>query len=247
MTRRVLPVLLALLAVVVWQAPARAAGHTVTLATSGPSPSALTISAGDTVTFKAADANTYHLRRTGGSWTVPATVTQSKPFTTEPFTQPGTYSYTMSFDTLIGPSPPQSGSIVVPATAPSPSPTAAPSASASARPTTSARPSASASPTAVPTASGVALPPPIVGGVVPSATPSASAGPMPQVAPPVAAGSPEPSATTAVSYAPKAGIVQRSAHGIGLPAVLAAVGVVGVVSLLVRFLLAAPEARPDIG
>jgi hypothetical protein len=37
--------------------------------------------------------------------------------------------------------------------------------------------------------------------------------------------------------------VQHSAHRYGLPALLSLVGIVGVLSLLVRFLLAQPVAR----
>jgi plastocyanin len=241
-------VLLALLAVLVWQSPAQAATHTVTLATSGPSPSAVTIKAGDTVTFRAGDGNTYHVRRTAGSWTFSATVTQAKPATTPAFTKPGTYSYEMTFDTLIGPSPPQSGSVVVPSS--TPSPTASPTRSAAPRPsaTASVRPVASPSTTAVPTQTGVAVPPPIQGAVIPTPSVTPSTGPVPQVAPPVLPGAPTPDPTpsASVTYSDKK-LTQGSAHGIGLPAALAVVGVVGVVSLLVRLLLAAPEARPRVG
>lgn len=247
--RRVLPVVLALLAVVMWQAPAQAAGHTVTLATSGPSPSALTIKAGDTVTFKASDANTYHLRRTSGAWTFTATVTSAKPFTTPAFTAPGTYGYAMTFDTLIGESPPQDGSVVVPSSTPSPSPTPTTTKSASPRPSASAapRPSGSASPTAVPTQSGVAVPPPIEGGVVPTPGVTPSTGPQPQVAPGLSpSATPLPSGSP-VKYGSKGQLAGKSTHALGLPTALAVVAVVGVVSLLVRLLLAAPEARPDVG
>lgn len=246
--RRVLPVVLALLAVLVWQSPASAATHTVTLATSGPSPSAITIKAGDTVTFKASDANTYHVRRTSGSWTFSATVTSGKPATTRAFASAGTYAYSMTFDTLLGESPPQNGSIVVPASSPSPTPskTSAPRPSASASP--SAHPAGSPGAGAAPTQTGVAIPPPITGAVVPTPSVTPSSGPVPQVAPPALPDTPtpEPSKATSVTYSDKK-LTQGSAHGFGLPAALAVVGVVGVVSLIVRLLLAAPEARPDVG
>ena len=244
--RRVLPVVLALLAVLVWQSPAQAATHTVTLATSGPSPSAITIRAGDTVTFKASDANTYHVRRTSGSWTFTATVTSGKPVTTRAFSTAGTYAYSMTFDTILGESPPQSGSIVVPATSPSPTPTK--SAAPRPSPSASSRPAGSPSATAAPTQSGVAIPPPITGAVVPTPSVTPSTGPVPQVAPPAAPSTPtaDPSTTASVTYSDKK-LTQGSAHGFGLPAALAVVGVVGVVSLIVRLLLAAPEARPDVG
>ena len=48
---------------------------------------------------------------------------------------------------------------------------------------------------------------------------------------------------TDIAYGGKSGIVQGSPHRYGLPAALAVVGIVGVLSLLVRFLLAQPEAR----
>lgn len=245
MTRRLLVVLLGLLAVLFLPAAAHAAGHTVTLSTGGPSPSAITISAGDTVTFRAGDANTYHVRRSAGSWTFSATVTSAKPATTPPFTEAGTYSYTTTFDTLLGESPASNGSITVPATPPSPTPSASPSARPSA--TASARPSASVSPSAVPSPSGVAVPPPIGGAVVPTPTATPSA----QRAPVVATGRPSPtplssSPVPVVDYADPAEIAQDSAHGFGLPAALAVVAAVGVVSLIVRILLAAPEARPRV-
>lgn len=247
MLRRLLPGVLALLAVLLWQSPAHAATHTVTLATSGPSPSAVTIRPGDTVTFKAGDGNTYHLRRTSGAWAFTATVTQAKPVTTPAFGAAGTYAYEMTFDTLIGPSPPQGGSIVVPTTTPSPS--ASPTGSTAPRPSATAAvpPGPSATPAAGPTQTGVAVPPPIEGAVVPTPSGTPSAGPVPQVAPALPS-TPEPqaTATSEVTYSDTK-LTQGSAHGIGLPAALAVVGVVGVVSLLVRLLLAAPEARPDVG
>lgn len=242
MTRRLLVALLGLLAVLFLPAPAQAAGHTVTLSTGGPSPSAITISAGDTVTFRAGDGNTYHVRRSAGTWTFSATVTSAKPVTTPPFTQAGTYSYTTTFDTLLGESPASNGSITVPATPPSPTPSASPSARPSA--TATPRPTASPSPSAAPSPSGVALPPPIVGGVEPTPTGSPSAQPAPVVAVGRPSASPlPPSPVPVVDYADPTEIAQGSAHGFGLPATLAVVAVVGVVSLIVRILLAAPEAR----
>jgi plastocyanin len=234
-----------MLAVLFVAAPARAAGHTVTLSNRGPSPSALTIALNDTVTFRAGDASTYHVRRSSGPWTFSATVTSSKPVTTSGFGTAGTYGYTVTFDTLLGESPPVNGSITVPA-APTPTPTPSASSSPSARPrpttTASAQPSATPSPSASP--SGVAVPPPIIGGVVPTPGPTPSGGPAPQVAAHPTALSPTPAAN--VDYAKPSEIVQRSAHGFGLPAALAAVAAVGVVSLIVRILLASPEARPGV-
>jgi hypothetical protein len=244
MTRRLLVTLLGVLAVLLVPVRADAAGHTVTLSAGGPSPSAITIAAGDTVTFKAGDANTYHVRRSSGSWSFTATVTSSKPVTTAPFESAGTYSYTVTFDTLLGQSPPSNGSITVPATPPSPTPSASPSAKPRPSATASARPSTSPTPSAAPTPSGQAVPPPIVGGVVPTPDVTPTGGPAPQVAP----GGPSPTALSpspvaAVDYARPSEIVQHSAHGFGLPAALAVVAVVGVVSLIVRILLASPEAR----
>ena len=250
MTRRLIVVLLGILAALALAPPSQAAGHTVTLSPNGPGPSALTIAANDTVTFKAGDANTYHVRRTAGSWTFDVVVTSSKPVTTKPFGT-GTYGYRTTFDTVLGESPSSSGSIVVPTKAtPSPttSPTSKPSASATSRPSASPSPSAGAS--ASVTASGVAVPPPITGGIIPTPDPSTSTGPQPQVAPtagglPTATASPTPLANA--SFADPSTIVQKSTHGFGLPVALAVVGVVGVVTLLVRFLLAAPEAQRPVG
>jgi plastocyanin len=242
-------VLTVLLGVLMTASPAHAAtNHVVTLATNGPQPGNVTIAVGDTVTFKAADGNTFHVRRTSGSWTFTATVTTAKPATTKAFTAAGTYGYSSTFDTILGESPPASGSVVVPASSPSPtakpSTTPKPSTSASPRPSASGSPS----PTAAPTQSGVAVPPPITGGVVPTPSPTpAPNGPAPQFpTTPDQTSSPTSAPAANVQYADPSGLVQKSRHGYGLPTLLAVVGIVGVATLLVRLLLAQPEARPDL-
>jgi hypothetical protein len=90
---------------------------------------------------------------------------------------------------------------------------------------------------------GVAVPPPISGGVVPTPAATPTLGPVPQVAPPGTRPSP-PTAGQAVqvAYGDHGAIVQRSAHRFGLPAVLALVAALGVLTLLGRVLLRAPEA-----
>jgi plastocyanin len=244
-TRRLLAVLFGLLLALVGLAsPAEAADHTVTLATSGPSPSAVTISVGDTVTFKAGDANTYHLRRSSGSWTFTATVTRAKPYTTASFPKAGTYGYTMTFDTLIGPSPPQGGSIVVPAPPPTPTPTAVATTKPSSRPTTKPV-GTTPSPAAAPSSTGVAVPPPITGAIIPTPVLTPSLGPAPQVATAGPTQTPSSSPLPHIDYGNPSGIAQKSPHGMGLPTALAVVAAVGVATLIVRILLAAPEAQPE--
>jgi plastocyanin len=236
-------VLTVLLGVLLTATPVHAAGkdHVVTLATNGPQPTNVTIVAGDTVTFKAGDGNTFHLRSTSTNWSVSAVVTSAKSLT-RAFTAAGTYRYSSTFDTLLGESPPANGSVVVPTSSPSPSASASPTAKPSSAVTS--RPSASAS--AVPTQSGVAVPPPITGGVVPTADPTTPSGPTPQFAPqPGQTASPTAAPAANVQYADPSGLVQGSRHGYGLPTLLAVVGIVGVATLLVRLLLAQPEARPE--
>ncbi|MCU1599500.1 MAG: hypothetical protein JWO22_209 [Frankiales bacterium] len=249
MTRRLLVLLLGMVAAVTLASPALAATHPVTLS-PGNGTVNVTVSAGDTVTFRAGDGSTYHVT-SGKGWSFAGTVTTAKPATTKPFNTPGTYAFTSTFDTVLGSAPSTGGSIVLPAKA-TPTPTtpasAKPSASATPKPSTSSslKPSASASATQ----SGVAVPPPITGGVIPTPDVSTSAGPQPQVAPTAggaAGATTSPTAVANTNFADPSTLVQKSPHGFGLPVALAVVAVVGVVTLLVRFLLAAPEAQRPVG
>ena len=245
-TRRLIVLLLGMLAALTMASPALAATHTVTLSPGNGSVN-VTVSSGDTVTFRASDASTYHVK-SGKGWTFSAAVTTAKPATTGAFTTPGTYTFTSTFDTVLGPAPSTGGSIVLPTKA-TPSPTtstsAKPSASTTSKPSASGAPKPSASASA--TQSGVAIPPPITGGVIPTPGVTTSTGPQPQVAgpPPSASPTAEPSSTPAAGagYGDPSGLTQSSPHGFGLPVALAVVAVVGVVTLLVRFLLATPEAE----
>lgn len=249
MTGRRLATLLgtALLLALSLVSPAAAATKTVTLSNQGPSPTSLTVAAGDTVRFVNSDSVSHTVARTSGAWTFTRQIAAGASATTAAFTKPGTYAYSDSF-TLVAVPQTRNGSIVVPVPpSPSPRPSASATPKPSAPPSPSVRPTAS--PTASPTtpaptasASGVAIAPGItIGGIAPSASPAASAVPGPDIASPQPGRSASPATT--VAYGGKSGIVQSSPHRYGLPALLALVGIVGVLSLLVRFLLAQPEAR----
>ncbi|MDX6215683.1 MAG: hypothetical protein QOG99_1267 [Frankiales bacterium] len=250
MTRRAIALLLGLLTALgvgLWTASdAWAATHVITLS-QGEQSTTVTIRAGDTVTFKNSDSSSHRVRSSGSNWSFDHTIAAGKSQLTAPFTRPGSYAFSDSYAIGIVPRT-VAGSIVVP-TSPSPSASPAPRPSATSRPSASAsaKPTTSASPSAAPTPSGIAVPPAIIGGVAPTPTASGSPGPPPQVAP----GGQTPSGTattpvTHVDYANPAGIVQHSSHGTGLPVALAVLAALGVLTLLIRVLLSAPEARHDI-
>jgi plastocyanin len=240
-------------------APAAAAAktHVVTVGVGGPDPSTVTVARGDRVQFHNSDQVAHRVRSSAGGWSYDSkdVAPGGRSPVTPAFTTAGTFRYTDAQVGLVV-RPPATGNVVVPSTTPSttpstrPSTTPAPSSSAGASPRPGATRSAGPAPgTAgpVPTQSGMAVLPGFGPGVVPTLpVPTPSTGPAPAVAPTV-----PPSATPAaavgddpvVTYGDKEGIVQGSAHRYGLPALLALVGIAGVVSLLVRFLLAQPAAR----
>ena len=242
MTRRLLAALGALLAVLLTPGIAQASVSKVSLTQNGPSPSTVTIKVGDTVAFTNTDSVTHTLRSTSSNWTFSATVA-AKATKSVTFPKPGTFDYSDTYNNILGLPQTAAGHVVVPKPQPSPTPSASPSSRPQPSATATARPYGSASPSAVPTSSGVALPPPIIGGGVPTPSATPSVGPVPQVAPGgVRPTSVSTSPAAQVEYANPHEIVQGSAHGFGLPAALAVVAAVGVVTLLVRILLAAPEA-----
>jgi plastocyanin len=229
---------LAAAALLLAAAPADASIRTVVLDATGPTPSTLTIAKGDIVNFFNNDSVNHKITHTVGSWTFTADIKANTGVATKPFTASGTYKYDDDFVIVAVPRKVE-GTIVVQASTPSPSPsptrapTPRPTTSPTARPTVG--PSATASPTPGPTGSGTAIGPGIGPGSTPSATPSPT-GPPPSLA------SPGASPVPGVSYSGR-GLIQGSPHGWGLPVVLALVGIAGVVSLLVRLLLAEPAAR----
>ena len=228
---------------------AQAATRTVTLSTQGPSPSAITIAKGDVVRFLNSDSVTHTITHTKGAWTFKAAIAAGKSATTTAFIASGTYNYKDEFVIAVVPQT-ASGSIVVPVAAPSPSATPSPRPSStpiptrspSAAATASSAASSSPSPAPNPTGTGTAIGPGLDVLSPPSPAPGQTLGPQPNVAPPAASGS---SAAVAggPSYGGKAGVVQGSAHRYGLPAALALVAITGLLSLLVRLLLAEPAAR----
>lgn len=223
--------------------PAQAATRTVTVGSQGPSPATLTIAKGDVVRFVNGDSVNHTIQRETGSWSFSATLGAGQSATTAPFRAAGTFGYTdvragvLFSDTF-------RGAVVVPAPPPAASPRPSATRSATPRPAPSGPPAPAPSPSAtpLPVPSGTAALPGFTLGPVPSSP--ASAVPAPALAPSVAAsGTPTPPAGVPVAYGGKDGIVQGSAHRYGLPALLALVAIGGVVSLLVRFLLAEPGAR----
>lgn len=230
---------------------AQAATKTITLSNQGESPASVSISVGDTVTF-VNSGNSTHQVDSGAGWTFHKAIAPGASATTPAFTRAGSFSYTDKYALL---ALPQSGggTITVTAVKPSPTPTPTPAPttsptpkpSASPKPSPSATTSASAAPTvtAAPAATGGTgvAPGLIIGGTVPTLSPSATGVPGPDIAGPLASDTGAPVAD--IAYGGKNGIVQGSPHRYGLPALLAVVGIVGVLSLLVRFLLSQPEAR----
>lgn len=250
MTRRLLLVTALALAVVGVASPSWAAAtHTVTLSATEQG-TTVTIRLGDTVTFDNTDGVTHHVKSQSPNWSLDQRVAAGKQVVTPPFGAAGTFTYTDSY--AFGPlTRTVSGSVVVPSqAAPSPTPSSRPSSAPSAQPS-APPPAAQPAPSAAPSASatpgaGVAVPPPISGGIIPTPGATAVPGLVPQVAPPGGAtpapaeASPAPAAD--VVYGDSRGIVQGSAHRFGLPAVLALVAALGVLTLLGRVLLRAPEA-----
>lgn len=223
---------------------AGAATATVTLNSNGPTPQRITINRGDRVTFVNQDTGSHTITNNAGAWTFRATIRPGASATTPSFSSGGQFGYSDVFFIAVVQQN-VNGFITVRAPSSTASPTPKPSATRS--PTPKPKPSAtrgptpqpaasSASPTSSPTPSGVAIVPGIGG--LPSII--TSGGPTPNVAPPESA---QVSGTPAVvAYGPKSEIAQSSAHRYGLPVVLALVAVVGVLSLLVRLLLAEPAA-----
>lgn len=219
--------------------PAQASIRTITLTAQGPSPAQLTIGKGDVVNFFNTDNVSHTVTRTTGGWAFNAVIEAGKSKATSTFTATGTFGYSDSHAVVLN----DAGTIVVkaaapaPTTSPKPSPKPSPTTSPVVKPTATSTPTAS--PTTQPTRSGTAIGPGIGVGTFPSASPGATAGPRPDVA------APEPSESGAVQnlgYSDR-GLVQDSPHRYGLPAALALVAILGVLSLLVRLLLAEPAAR----
>lgn len=209
---------------------ADAATRTVHLTNDGPVPASLTVRAGDHVVFVNDDTVPHQVTSQGGwqydSGPVPPSQTSAA---TPALTAPGTYRYSDVRGVVLLPTT-FTGSLVVPKPTPKPSPSA--SRSPSSRPTTPP-PTATRTPSPSPSASTAGPTPP------PTAPPSRTATPHP--VPSVTPGRPTPAPD--VRYGDPQALVQGSPHRYGLPALLAGVGVGGVLSLLVRVLLALPEGR----
>jgi plastocyanin len=218
---------------------------TISLTADGPKPANVTAAIGDTIQFKNDDSTFVHdVGNKSTNWPTANGSFDSGPLppgATYPvgkLTKAGTYLYEgKNLDSF-------SGQVVVPsATGPVPtkSPTAKPAASRTPAPQQST--TASPSPTG---GTGNIGPPPLAGGIIPPPSPLGGGSvPAPNVAPTLAG---EELPTVEPS-----GPVVAIGHGrlpepptgrkYGLPAALAAVGAVGVASLLVRLLLAHPAAR----
>lgn len=226
--------------------PASAAARTVTLTNSGPSPASITINAGDRIVFVNADDTNHTVTDNAGPWSFRASIAPGRSASTGAFSSAGHYGYNDSFFVTVvqqnvegsievrAAPPPTPKPTVKPTAKPSPSRTPAPSASATRTP--SATPSPSATATATPTGTETVAPSPSIG-TLPVITLPPTTGPTPAVAPPVA------SPTAAIAYGPVSEIAQPSAHRYGLPVLLALLAAAGVLSLLVRFLLAQPAGE----
>lgn len=240
--RLALAAALALLGVVALGSPAQAETKVVTLGQQGPAPQIVDIKVGDAVRFTNSDDVAHTVASSGGGWSFSRTIAAGASATTPVFTRACVCTYTDDHTVVVVPQQ-DTGTVRVAASTPSPSPTRPtprPTTSPAPRPSPSSSTAPSASPTPAPTQSGVALGPGLDPGVLPTAGPTATPGPRPDLAGP----SPSVAPVAGPAYAGKDGIVQGSPHRYGLPAALAVVAVVGVVSLLVRLLLAQPEARP---
>ena len=235
---------LLLLSVVVVAGPAGAATRTVTLNGSGPSPRSVTINVGDRVSFFNDDSVSHTVTDNAGPWTFRATLRPGTSAVTPAFSRAGHYGYNDAFVVTVFQQN-VDGAIEVRSTAPSPTPkptatqtaTPKPSATRSASPSVSPRatsaPSPSGSASAAPTDSprATAVPTVTLGTVSPEPEPSAS-----ESAPAVAS----PGGSPTIAYGPTSQIAQGSAHRYGLPVLIALLAAAGVLSLLVRFLLAQP-------
>jgi hypothetical protein len=206
---------------------ASAATRTVHLTNDGPVPKSLTVKPGDRVVFVNDDTVPHQVTSQGGwqydSGPIPPSQTSSA---TPALTAPGSYRYSDVRGIVLLPTT-FTGSLVVPKPAPKPTPT--PSRTPSSHPTTPPPPSVT--PSATPSSS-VVTPPPTL---PPSQTPT------PQPVPSATPGSPTPAPD--LRYGDPQALVQSSPHRYGLPALLAGVGVGGVLSLLARVLLSLPEGR----
>lgn len=244
--------------------PAHAAVKDIRLTQDGPDPAALVVAAGDTVRFVNADTFVHRVVSDSAGWAfTTGTLLPGETYEVKPaLTRPGTYTYRGDgLDDF-------TGSVTVPGAPVASSPAASPGprASAAASPSVTPSPGASGSPTASPSPSGgtsaVPGPPPLLGGGLLPPTTSPSPGLPPAVAPvpvltgaPLVAGglptvapsTPDLSAEAAAAPAvPAPEVVAGPLPGapdsrrFGLPVVLALLTAGGVVSLLVRLLLAEP-------
>ncbi|MCW2544188.1 MAG: hypothetical protein JWM40_1740 [Frankiales bacterium] len=227
-----------LLGALVLASPARAATRTVILDGNGPSPRSITINAGDKVAFVNHDSVSHTVSDNAGPWSFHSTIRSGGSATTPVFSAAGHYGYNDAFVVTVFQQN-VDGSIEVRAVAPSPTPKPTATRTASPRPTAtktaspSASPSRSASPTATPAETATPSPSATLGTVPPTPQPSTSE-PTPAVA--------TPGGTPTVAYGPTSEIAQASAHRYGIPVLLALLAVAGVLSLLVRFLLAQPAS-----
>jgi plastocyanin len=225
-----------LLGLAVLTPQAHAATKTVTLTANGPSPATLTLARGDRVQFLNAD-NAQHRVKSEGSWQYDSgtlAAGASSPLT-PPLFKATTYRY-VDTRSLVIPLASYEGSLVIKAPPPTASPTPSPTRSSAPSPTPSATPSAA--PASTPAAPATPSATPVLGCCTPGTVTSPTPSPVPSrtVAPP----SPAPE----IRYGAQRALIQGSPHRYGLPVLIGAVGVGGVASLIVRFLLTmAPASR----
>jgi hypothetical protein len=240
---------------------AQAASVTITLSFQAPSPSNAAAVAGDTIVFSNTDQVVHAVKSKTGAWSFSKSVAAGASYSVKLPTTAGTFTYSDTHDVPIFGATVDSGTVTATTPKPSASPTRKPTATPAATPRATGKPTPqpsvqpsgqpSATPTGTPTAGvGTALQPGLGTGVLPTPTPTGP-GPQPNIAPPApnASNAPANASSTATSgprvkYADKP-LTRDSSHRYGLPALLAVLGLTGVASLLVRFLLAHPTARPQ--
>jgi plastocyanin len=260
MTRRALPyagaaaLLLALVVAPLLAATPGYAARTVTisLTATGPKPATAIAGVGDTVTFTNDDATFVHeVANKSPNWTFDSRpLAPGQSFTTGPLSKPGDYDYQgVNLDSFTGRVSVPAAATSVPPSAPAPSPAPSSGSSATPKPATSGGAAGgSPSPSSSPAPAGL-VPPPYAGGfgaLGASGSPApGSSAPPPAVAPVLPGAESAGPAPGGAGLAVGRGRLPEPATGrrYGLPAALAAIGALGVASLLGRLLLAHPAAR----
>ena len=231
---------------------AEAGTGAVSLTAAGPNPSSLTVIKGDVVRFTNADTVSHRVTSTSGNWSFDSGDLAPRATAEFSFHTVGTFTYDDNYTGGLLDLPRTTPGRVIAQEPPPSSPQPTPRSTAHPKPTSTSTPAvpgaaSGTSPTpADETAGGggaVVLPTLTNGDPTPPATVPAGPGPAVATPTPIATGTPPTAGNDVPRYAASSTIAQPSAHRYGLPVALAVVGIAGMVSLLVRFLLAQPSAR----